>query len=389
MDLNFTAEEEDFRVMIREWVDTNVPDPFRIGGEGRSTRDVRDTWYKRLAEKGWLCSSWPEEYGGPGWSLAQQYIFHEEVSSFGAPGGDMGVSMIGPMIIEFGSEAQKERFLGPIAAAEEMWCQGYSEPNAGSDLASLALRAELEGDHYVLNGQKIWTSSASDSDMIFILVRTDTTAKKRQAGITFLVSPMDVPGIEIRPIRQITDESHFFETFFTDVKVPVENRIGEENAGWTIGKRVLAHERNAGGSANRFAQTLQRLRETAEKSNGNGEAPIDDPHVRQRLAQANMELDALSALGFRGLTSHFRGETPGSESSIMKLYGSELLQRICDLAMEVQGPASQLWNDPDYAELELGWPKITTWSRAYSIFSGTSEIQRNIISERVLGLPRG
>lgn len=388
MDLNFTAEEEAFRGEIREWIDQNLPDAFRTPGVTPVRKD-RDEWYKKLAQKGWLCASWPEKDGGPGWSLAQQYLFKAEAGAVGAPGGDMGVSMVGPMMIEYATDEQKERFLPEITSAEKMWCQGYSEPNAGSDLASLALRADLEGDHYILNGQKTWTSNAGESDMIFILARTDLGAKKRQEGISFLVSPIDAPGIEIRPIRQISDESDFFETFFTDVKVPVANRIGPENGGWTLGKRLLAHERVSTGGAAGFALSLDKLTAMMQTIEINGKAALENQDLRQRVAKIHTELDALRSLGYRGLTQTIRGQMPGPESSINKLYGSELFQRITDLAMDVQGPASQLWWDDERAEeFNLGWCKTTSWSRAMTIFSGTSEIQRNIISERVLGLPR-
>jgi hypothetical protein len=388
MDLNFTDAEEDFRLEAREWIAENLPDSFN-GGRGRSNRAERDKWYKALAARGWLCQSWPEEYGGTGWSLAKQFIFKEEASSAGAPPGDGGVFMLGPMLIEYGTEAQKKRYLPKIASAEEMWCQGYSEPNAGSDLASLALRAERDGDNYILNGQKIWTSGAGESDMIFLLARTDVTAKKKQEGISFLVSPIDAPGIEIRPIRQITDESHFYETFFTDVKVSVENLIGEENAGWTLGKRLLAHERVASGAAVLFGETLKSVRTLAQTVDLNGSKAIEDSEIRQRLAKLHIELDALAALGYRGLTQLLRGEMPGPESSIIKLYGSELFQRMNDLAMDLQGPLGQLWDEETFGDVEGGWPMRSTGSRSYSIFSGTSEVQRNIISERVLGMPRG
>lgn len=388
MDLNFTAEEEEFRVSVREWIRANLPDYYRQN-RSRGTRAERVEWYTRLADQGWLCVSWPEAYGGTGWSLAKQYIFKREASLQGAPGFDMGVTMIGPTIIDMGTEDQQKRYLPKIAAAEELWCQGYSEPNAGSDLASLALKCLRDGDHYVLNGQKIWTSYADQSDMIYLLARTDSTCEKRQEGISFLVAPMDTPGIEIRPIKQITDESHFFETFFTDARVPVENLIGTENQGWTVGKRLLAHERVSTGSAEAFGQHLSNLQNLIESLQTNGSTAAQDPLVRQKVAALHMELNGLSALGYRGLTRLLRGEAPGPESSIMKTYGSELFQRICDVAVEVLGPAGMLWDDENHRELEQGWPKLAAGSRAWSIFSGTNEIQRNIIAERVLGLPRG
>ena len=387
MDLNFTEEEEAFRAEIREWIDENLPDPFKKG-KG-ATRADSDQWYKRLGKKGWLCQSWPKEAGGTGWSLAKQYIFKEEASRVGAPGGDMGVTMIGPLIVEYGTDEQKERFLPKIVEAEEMWCQGYSEPNAGSDLANLALKAVRDGDHYVLNGQKIWTSGAGDADNIFILTRTDTTQKKKQAGITFMVSPLNIPGIEIRPIRQITDESHFYETFFTDARVPVENVIGKENEGWAQAKRLLAHERVSTGAADLYKRSLDKLYRLAAQVDLDGQPAIENDEIRQRLAQLYIDLDALRNVGLRGLTQLLNGHMPGPESSIQKLYGSELSQHISDLAQDIQGPLAQLWSDENYQELEQGWPKMATGSRAGTIYSGTSEIQRNIISERVLGMPKG
>lgn len=388
MDLDFTTEEETFRGEIREWIEENLP-PVFAGGRGSGTVEDRKDWYKRLASKGWLCHSWPKEAGGPGWSLAQQYIFKSEASRRGAPAGDMGVTMIGPLLIEYGTPEQKDRYLPKITAAEEFWCQGYSEPNAGSDLANLALKATLDGHHYVLNGQKTWTSGAQDADMIFILTRTDSTLKKKQEGITFMVASMNTPGIEIRPIRQITDDSEFCETFFTDVRVPVENVIGEVDAGWTLGKRLLAHERVSLGSADVFQAALVKLYELAKSRIINGKPAIENDSIRQRLAQLHIELDSLAALGYAGLTKALRGEQPGSESSINKLYGSEIYQRITDLAQEIQGPFAKVWADENLQDEVNSWPHIAAGSRAFSIFSGTSEVQRNIISERVLGMPKG
>lgn len=390
MDLKYSPEEEEFRLMVRQWITENLPEEFRSRADTGAvgSRSTRTGWYKRLAAKGWLCQAWPKEYGGPGWTLAQQVIFQEEASSQGAPGPDMGVYMVGPMLIEYGTPEQKKRYLPPITSAEEIWCQGYSEPNAGSDLANLALRADRDGDHYVLNGQKIWTSGANEADWIFVLVRTDTAAGKKQTGISFLLAPMTTPGIRIQPIKQITGESHFYETFFTDVRVPVANRVGNENEGWTIAKRLLAHERVGLGSAKTFRKTLGRLIELAKTTRVNGHMAIEDHEVRQKIAELSMELDALSAIDYRGLTQLLQGQMPGPESSITKLFGSELFQRMNDLALEIQGPGAQLWEDPNLRAIEQGWPKTAVGSRAWSIFSGTSEIQRNIISERVLAMPK-
>ncbi len=383
MDLNFTQEEEDFRTMVRSWLKDNEPDR-----TGVAEPEASRMWLKVLADKGWLCPSWPEEHGGPGWTLAQQYIFKQEKTAMGIPEAGGGVTMIGPLIIDHGTEEQKKRFLPPITSLEATWCQGYSEPNAGSDLANLALRAELDGDAYVLNGQKTWTSGAMTSNWIFLLARTDTTAKKKQAGISFFVAPVDTPGIELRPIRQITDESHFCETFFTDVRIPIENRIGGESEGWALGKHLLSYERIA-IAADAYEGPIARLTRLAETTPMGDGAAIDNSVIRQKLAKLHMELDALSALGYRGMTQRLRGKTISSESSILKVFGSELYQRICDLAMEIAGPEGQVWVSPDATETGMGWAKTAAGSRSYSIFSGTSEVQRKIISERVLGMPRG
>lgn len=388
MDLKFSKEDEEFRLMAREWISENLPEYFKNNSDpgAVSSRSRRLPWYKKLAEKGWLCASWPKEAGGPGWTLAQQAIFQEEASNQGAPGPDMGVYMVGPMLIEYGNEEQKKRYLPKIAAAEEFWCQGYSEPNAGSDLANLALRAERDGDDYILNGQKIWTSGANEADQIFILARTNPKAEKKQTGISFLLAPMDSPGIRIEPIKQITDESHFYETFFTDVRVPVANRVGGENEGWTIAKRLLAHERVGLGAARTFRSSLNRaIRLALEKKGVDGR--VSDRVTRQKLAELSMQLDGLAAVDYRVITQLLQGNMPGPESSIVKLFGSELFQHICDVALETLGPDSIIWNE-NGENSEHGWSKMATQSRAYSIFSGTSEIQRNIISERVLGMPR-
>ena len=388
MDLSFTREEEEFRLMIREWIGENLPDAIKASNGTKATKEDRREYWRRLASQGWHCPSWPKEYGGTGWSLAQQYIFADESSKQGAPGLSFGVTMIGPLIIECGNDWHKERFLPKIVNVEEVWCQGYSEPNAGSDLANLALRADKDGDEYVLNGQKIWTSSADAAEWIFLLGRTDPHAKRRQQGISFFVCPMDDPGIEIRPIKQISGDSGFYEVFFTDVRVSEKYRIGDEDAGWTLGKRLLTYERVSTGSASGIRQSLDHLVETMKRVPVGDGTAFDDPYYQDKLAQASIELDAMNALSFRGLTQLLDGKMPGPESSINKLYGTETFQKITDLAQEVQGPLAQIWVDDNLNDVEHAWFKTVAWSRASTIFGGTSEIQRNIISERVLGMPR-
>jgi alkylation response protein AidB-like acyl-CoA dehydrogenase len=389
MDLNFTQEEEDFRLEVRNWIAENLPEVFRTAAGGRASKEQRNEYFNKLSPKNWLCASWPEEYGGPGWSLAQQYIFSEESTAAGAPPLGFGPTMIGPLILECGTDEQRKRYLPPIADASEWWCQGYSEPNAGSDLANLALSSVLDGDEYVLNGQKIWTSSAHEADWIFVLGRTNTTLERKQQGITFFLVPMDTPGIELRPIKQISGDSEFYETFFTDVRVPAENIVGEEDMGWTMGKRLLTYERVSTGGAGAYTKNLERLTRLAKRTEINGAPALQDSVTRQKLAELHMDLDALAALGFRGLTNTFKGQMPGPESSCVKLHGTELGQHITDMAQDLQGPELLYFLDENYKDVEDTWPRTACWSRASTIFGGTSEVQRNIIAERVLGLPKG
>lgn len=390
MDLKFSAEDEAFRVEVRDWIADNLPAGVKdsYGAVlGRGSEEDGDAWRASLSEKGWLCYYWPKEHGGPDWTQAQHSIFRHELGEQGAPNPGMGVSMVGPLLMEFGTDAQKAEFLPKIVSGEHVWCQGYSEPEAGSDLAGLGLRAERDGDNYIVNGQKVWTSNANAADMIFFLARTMPRGEKKQVGISFIVAAMDTPGIRIERIPQISGDAEFYETFFTDAVVPTSNLIGRENEGWNIAKRLLAHERG-GFTGAAFQKTLARLIELAKRKGATGTAPIDDPSVRRRLAEFSMELDAMGATSLRALTQFLRGQMPGPESSILKLYGSELYQKICDLAMEIMGPSGQIWREPGFEKGDGTWPVCAVSSRAYTIFSGTSEIQRNIIAERVLGMPR-
>jgi len=390
MDLNFTREEEDFRLQVRSWIDANLPAVFRTTAGGRASKELRNEYYSKLAAKNWLCPSWPKEYYGPGWSLAEQYIFNKESTAAGAPNLGFGPTMIGPLILECGTAEQRKRYLPPIADATEWWCQGFSEPNAGSDLANLALSAVPDSDDYILNGQKIWTSAAHEADWIFVLGRTDTAVERKQQGITFFLVAVDTPGIEIRPIKQISGDADFYETFFTDVRVPATNVVGDVNMGWTLGKRLLTYERVATGGADLYSKLLEHLTSLVKKTTLNdGTLASEDSATRQTLVQHHMDLDALAALGYRGLTNMLKGNMPGPESSCMKVFGTELGQRITDMAQEMMGPESLYFLDRNHHEVEDGWPRAAAWSRATTIFSGTSEIQRNIISERVLGLPKG
>ncbi len=390
MDLKYSPEDEKFRASARQWLEENVPPEIRDSASSRTTvpRKYRVQFYKGLRKKGWMCPKWPKEYGGPGFTLTQQVIILEEMGRVGSPNMDLGVIMAAPMIMEFGTPEQKRRYLPPMLEAEEMWCQGFSEPNAGSDLAALATNAVIEGGHFVLNGQKIWTSNGHESDWMFLLVRTNAQAKKKQDGISFLLMDMKTPGITIRPIHQITDSSNFSEVFFNNVRVPVGNLLGKLNQGWEIAKRLLTHERVGVYSGDLIRRALESLLEYARTEKNGGAPLIEDPTIRRRLAQASMEIDAVGGLGYRNITRVLKGEPPGPESSVIKVFASETYQRVCDFGAELQGPKAQVWGDPQFGAFDYNAAKMAVYSRSFTISGGSSEIQRNIIAEVVLGMPR-
>ncbi|MCH8334151.1 acyl-CoA dehydrogenase family protein [Candidatus Sumerlaeota bacterium] len=343
---------------------------------------------KALKERGWMAPGWSREQGGAGLSLSQQVILNEEMVRVNAPPIGQAITRIGPLIMEFGTEEQKARFLPKILEGEEIWCQGYSEPNAGSDLASLGTRADLDGDDFVLNGQKIWTSMAFEADWMYILVRTNPDAPKRQSGISFLFMSMKSPGIRIHRIKQITGESDFCEVFLDNVRVPRANLLGAVNDGWGHAKRILEYERMHSYNNYPFHKTVLRLIDYTRKQTENGSTMLEDAAIRRRLAQSMMEADATVYLGYRVLTRMLRGQPPGPEGSVIKLFASEALQRVGEISVDVQGPKAQLWGDPQFDEAESQWPIVEVSSRSLTLARGTSEIQRNIIAERVLGLPR-
>ncbi|MBI3734933.1 acyl-CoA dehydrogenase family protein [Candidatus Sumerlaeota bacterium] len=390
MDLKYSPEDEAFRLEARQWLEKNVPSEIRDSASSRTTvpRKYRVQFYRGLRAKGWMCPKWPKEYGGPGFTLSQQVILLEEMGRVGAPNMDLGVIMAAPMIMEFGTQEQKDRYLPKMLEAEEMWAQGFSEPNAGSDLASLATTAAIDGDHFVLNGQKIWTSNGHESDWMFLLVRTDSAAKKKQEGISFLLMDMKTPGITIHPIHQITDSSNFSEVFFNNVRVPMKNLLGKLNQGWEIAKRLLTHERVGVYSGDLIRRSLESYLAYARREKINGHPMIEDIAIRRKLVQASMEIDAVCALGYRNTTRILRGDPPGPESSVIKVFASETFQRVCDVGMELQGARAQLWGDPNFDPLDVNMPKVAVYARSFSISGGTSEIQRNIIAEAVLGMPR-
>ena len=396
MDFSLTPAEEAFRDELREWLTKHLTDDLKIDdpsddrvASDRETFERRRRWQRKMAEAGWVGISWPKDYGGRGASIMEQAIFEEEYYRARGPilPGYSGVMLCGPTIIHMGSEAQKKRFLPRILTADDIWCQGYSEPNAGSDLASLRTRAEDRGDHFVINGQKVWTSGAHYADWIFVLVRTDPDAPKHK-GITYLLLDMKTPGITVRPLVLLNGHRHFNEVFFDNVRGEKENVVGGLNQGWKVSVTTLMFERSGGGGRG-HDQQVERLIALARTLPADGGTAWDDPLVRQQLAQLLIECEALRLTRLRSLTRQLRGEPPGPEGSILKLYGSELGVRIADVAGALLGQRAllngSLADVPDAAR----WYNRVLSARQYTLAGGTSEIQRNIIGERVLGLPKG
>ncbi len=395
MDFQYTAEQDLFRQELRQWLDLNLPrelcvdDPTdeRVAPD-RATFERRVGWQRIMYKAGWVGISWPREYGGRGATLMEQIIYDEECFRARAPvlPGYSGVGLIGPTLIEWGTEEQKRRFLPRILAADDIWCQGFSEPGAGSDLAGLRTRAEDKGDHYAVNGQKVWTSGAQFADWIFLLVRTDPAAP-RHRGISYLLVDMKTPGITVRPLVLMNTHQHFNEVFFVDVAVPKTNLVGAPGQGWRVAMTTLMYERKAGGGRGHDEQ-IARLGQLARQVKLDGAAAWESPIVRQRFAQLAIEVAALRYTRFRNVTRQLRGEPPGPEGSILKLFGSELGVRIADFAGELLGPRVLLNQpSPDVPDGPRWYNRVVS-ARQYTLAGGTSEIQRNIIGERVLGLPK-
>ena len=392
------TELERIRAETRAWLEENVPQALRgkladreawPGGGKKAVYKYPESreWMERAATRGWTAPAWPRQYGGGGHTKEEAQVIAEEIQRLRVPPAlsGFGTSMIGPTLLHFGTEEQKREHIPKITSGEIRWCQGYSEPNAGSDLASLATSAVRDGDVYVVNGQKIWTSGADQADWIFMLVRTDPKARK-QAGITFLLVDMSTPGVEARPIRLISGASPFCETFFKDVVVPVRNVIGEVNAGWTVAKALLGHERSSigglGGGAQRAA-----LGKMAKQYVGEENGRVADPVLRDLVAQCEMDAMAYGLTVKRHQDSLAAGHQPGPESSMFKYYGTELNMRREQLMLTIRGPQSLGWEGEGFAKDELDQTRTWLRSRANSIEGGTSEIQLNIIAKRVLNLP--
>jgi len=390
MDFSYSTDEERFRGELRAWLQTNPPgtEP----SDPKAWVAYAKGWQKKLADAGWCGVAWPKVYGGRGATLLQQIIFQEELARAKAPQfiGLAGLTMGGPVLIAHGTEEQKKKHLRPILTADEIWCQGFSEPNAGSDLAAIKTKGVLEGDTFVVTGQKVWTSWARYADVCMCLVRTDPDAPKHK-GITFLLVDMKSPGVTVRPLTQINGDADFNEVFFEDVRVPKKNVVGELNKGWDIAITCLMHERQTLTFSRQLQSkvALEEMLDGARRRQKDGQPAAADPLVRQALSQAYIESEAMRLLAYRNLTKVLRGGVPGPEGSIEKLFWSEMYQRQLDTACTMIGPHSQLLRDSPHAVDEGRWPHLLLYSKGRTIAAGTSEVQRSIIAERVLGLPRG
>jgi alkylation response protein AidB-like acyl-CoA dehydrogenase len=391
MDFDFSEKEEAFRKEVRAWLDANLPDDLRGRAFAASRADVDEVrrlraWQKTMCEAGYVGIDWPKEFGGRGATLTEQVILFQEMARAESPQfvNRGGVSMLGPTLMKFGTPAQQKRFLPKILTADELWCQGFSEPNAGSDLANLQTRAVRDGDDFVVNGQKVWTSMAHVADWCFLLVRTDPTAAKHK-GISFLLVDMQTPGISIRPLRQLTGEAEFNEVFFDNVRVPAGNLVHKLNEGWAVAITTLAYERDLLTFIRHISlrNALHRLVMLA-KARGAG----SDPILRQKIAALWIGEQALQMNAYRSLTKILRGGAPGPEGSTSKLFWSQLDQELALTATELIGPYSQIAEGSSWAVDHGQWQFYELLARGSGIRAGTSEILRNILAERVLGLAK-
>ncbi len=395
MDFTFSEIEEAYRAEVRSWLAQNIPDWWRDADPDERAGDdyfeQHRAWHRELYHAGHVGITWPVEFGGQGRTQVENAILQQELARAEAPPtvNGSGIGLCGLALMHHGSPEQREEHLLPMLRAERIWCQGYSEPGAGSDLANLQTRAELVGDRYIVNGQKIWTSGAHHADWIFCLVRTDPEAE-RHGGIGFLLIDMKSPGIEVRPLVQITGNRDFNETFFTDVEVPAENIVGEPTEGWRVSNTVLSYERGANTLSRYLAyeRSMDRIADLARQTKRHGRRASEDPVFRQDFAQTAMEVEILRLSSLRSLSLLAQGEKPGPESSTTKLYRSELDHRLSRLGNSLTGPYGQLWKGTARAVDRGHWGQRQLQSCGGTIAAGTSEIQRNIISERVLGLPR-
>ncbi len=398
MDLNFTREEQDFRAEVRDWLAANLPEDLatKTRNDASLTKDDMVRWQVILNDKGWLTYSWPAEFGGTGWGPVKQFIFEDEMARASAPRIlPFGLKMLAPVLMKFGSKEQQNHYLPRMCDGTDWWCQGYSEPGAGSDLASLKTTAVRDGDHYIVNGQKTWTTLGQYADWIFCLVRTSKEGKP-QEGISFLLIDMKSPGIEVRPIRTIDGGHEVNEVFFTDVKVPAENLVGEENKGWTYAKYLLTHERTNIAGVGKSYQELNRLKDLASRQKRNGRPLTEDPLFAARLARAEIDLMNMEITNLRVLSQAEVGGAPGPESSMLKILGTEIEQELTDLTRRALGRSATALT-PEVDEPGYNGPHVTPEGfnnatgvyfnhRKTTIYGGSNEIQKNIITKMITGL---
>ncbi len=392
MDLSFSDSELAFQREVRAWFAANTPEHLRrkvVTGQMLNKDDIVH-WQRRLDDQGFLVVGWPKAHGGPGWTPTQRYLFDLERAAASAPLGiSMGVIMLGPVLMAFGTDAQKARYLPRIRRCEDWWCQGYSEPGAGSDLASLKTSAVADGDDYVINGSKIWTTYAHWADMMFCLVRTGNTGKK-QEGISFLLIEMDRCGIEVRPIVSIDGEHHLNQVFFTDLRVPKTNLVGREGQGWEIAKYLLTHERtNIAGVADSKA-ALSNLYEAAVQRRSGGRPLLDDAAMRSKLARAEIDLMALEYTNLRVLSATAAGKAPGPESSLLKIMGTAVQQTLSELSVEIAAEQAWPWHaEGAFAEARFAHAmERYSFLRAATIYGGSDEVQKTVLSKSLLGTVR-
>ena len=398
MDLNYTADDLAFRDTVRGYLDANLPQDLqhKVLNHKRLSKEDFVRWHKILAKQGWVGTGWPVEYGGTGWSAVQRHIWEEECARAGTPTIlPFGVNMVAPVIMAFGNEAQKRHYLPRILNCDDWWCQGYSEPGSGSDLASLKCRADREGDFYIVNGQKTWTTLGQHADMIFCLVRTDSGGRK-QEGISFLLIDMHTPGITVRPIIMLDEDHEVNEVWFDNVKVPVQNLVGEENKGWTYAKYLLGHERTNIAAVGRAKREMEFLKRIAGRQQKNGKPLIDDPLFSTKVASLEIELMALEVTVLRVISMDSAKRGPGPEASMLKVKGTEVQQQLTELMVEAVGPYGMPF-DPEYlhgthehstSDDDDAAPLASYYFnfRKTSIYGGSNEIQKNIITQMILGL---
>jgi alkylation response protein AidB-like acyl-CoA dehydrogenase len=395
MDFKFNAKDEAFRREFRSWLEKNIPRDWRDDSEladpdTKTEFERRRAWHRKLYDAGWMCIHWPKEYGGRGATLIQQFIHHQELDRAKAPPtvNFQGIARVGPTLMQWGTPEQKARYIPRIPSAEEIWCQGLSEPNHGSDLAAVETRAIDEGDHFVVNGSKVWTSNAHHADFSTLLCRTDPSLPKHK-GLSYLLVDMKSPGVTVRPLLQITGERGFNQVFYEDVHIPKSNLVGQKNQGWMVAMTNMMFERTIHGGRTDMMVEVRQLSELAKKLERDGRPAWEDEYVRQKIAGFACEADGLKYTSLRQLTRQLKGLPPGPEGSILKLGTTDLNLRIQTFAMELLGPFSQFEYQAPGAIDRGKWSHRMLAARRGTIAAGTNEIQHNIIGERVLGLPKG